>query len=184
VDIRHTLQVNEVRVPAPLGNYDTATSSQLAQSFSSEYERLYGEGSGYADAGLTLTCMRVSARAKITDFKFGHGENENKTRQIALKEQGHRDVIWYEHGLKPVRTPVYDGKSVAEGAKLEGPAIVEFVDTTLVLRQGQTASVDSLGNIVVKTGGVGFCQTQGSGNQERRYDMATHGGHSSHLAGQ
>jgi len=37
---------------------------------------------------------------------------------------------------------------------------------------------------MVKTGGVGFCQTQGSGNQERRYDMATHGGHSSHLAGQ
>ncbi len=151
VDIRHSLQVNEVRVSAPPGKYDAATSSLLAQSFSSEYERLYGEGSGYADAGLTLTGMCVSARAKITDFQFGHADDDGETSQIEPKVQSHRQVIWYEHGLKPVRTPVYDGKSVVVGSELNGPAIVEFVDTTLVLRHGQTASVDPLGNIVVKT---------------------------------
>jgi N-methylhydantoinase A len=61
-------------------------------------------------------------------------------------------VIWYESGLDPVSTPVYDGMRMLAGS-IPGPAIVEFPSTTLVLRSGHRAEVDPTGNIVVHTGG-------------------------------
>ena len=63
----------------------------------------------------------------------------------------HRGVIWYEQGLEPETTPVYDGADLTPGAGIDGPAIAEFADTTLVLRHGQRAAADAYGNIIVES---------------------------------
>lgn len=146
-DVRYTMQINEVPVKAPPGVYGQGEVEQLAATFEKDYERLYGVGSGYAAAGITMTAQRVLARANVSDFtlapRIGHHLNG-----VAPKK-GTRDVIWYEHGVTPEPTPVYDGDQFGPGATIDGPAIVEFSVTTLVLRHGQKAAVDNFGSVTI-----------------------------------
>jgi N-methylhydantoinase A len=146
-DIRYTQQVNQVAVIAPDGVYDETATASLRDRFEEEYERLFGRDSGYADAGFALTAMRVRGRARISDFTLssrGSGEGAG-----APDPKGHRDVIWYERSLDPEPTPLFDGAAFTTGATIAGPAIVEYVDTTLVLRDGDRATVDGFGTIVI-----------------------------------
>jgi N-methylhydantoinase A len=148
VEMRYTMQVNELRVPAPSGSYGSAEIAELVATFEREYEQLFGPGSGYPAAGFMITAIRVSARSRMTAFELsGTGDG----RLHDLMPSSHRDVIWYEAGLDPVRTPVYSGDRLISGSRVAGPAIVEFVDTTLVLRQGQRATVDAWNSIVIET---------------------------------
>lgn len=148
VEMRYTMQVNELRVPAPGGTYGPDEIAELLVTFEDEYERLYGPGSGYPLAGFMVTSIRVSARARITDVELS-ATATGASHDVAPDSE--RDVIWYELGPDPVRTPIYRGESLSTGSAVVGPAVVEFVDTTLALRQGQRATVDGHESIVIET---------------------------------
>ena len=51
---------------------------------------------------------------------------------------------------RPGPDPVYDGAGFASGMTLTGPAIVEYPDTTLVLRGRQVARVSETGSVVIE----------------------------------
>jgi N-methylhydantoinase A len=146
-DIRYTLQVNQVPVKAPAGIYAGEDVATLARTFETEYERLFGQGSGYADAGLLLTAMRVRARARVSDFTLSRRGTADSGE--APPQKADRGVIWYERGLDRESTPIYDGDRFGPGMQVRGPAIVEFTDTTLVLRHGQEANVDDFGSVTI-----------------------------------
>jgi N-methylhydantoinase A len=150
-DMRYTQQVNQVAVVAPQGVYDEQATQRLVQAFEEEYERLFGANSGFSGAGYAVTGMRVRGRARISDFALA-AKNGNGAVVTGVEPKGERDVIWYERGLEPTATPLYDGAGFGSGATIEGPAIVEYVDTTLVLREGDTAKVDGFGTIVIDVG--------------------------------
>jgi N-methylhydantoinase A len=144
VDVRYTMQVHVVQVRAPLGRWDADAARALIEAFEREYERLFGPGSGYADAGYGMTALRVRARAQVTDFRLGEAAAGD-----APRPRESRGVIFYDRGPDRRETPVYAGDRLGPGATLAGPAIVEFVDTTLVLHDGQVATIDRFGSIVV-----------------------------------
>ena len=50
-------------------------------------------------------------------------------------------------------TPVYRRDDLPAGAALEGPAIVEQLDSTTVIPPGVSAKVDRFLNIVMRVGG-------------------------------
>jgi N-methylhydantoinase A len=147
-DIRYTQQINQIAVMAPHGEYDASVTQSLVDSFEEEYERLFGQGSGYADAGFALTAMRVRARARVSDFGLAPRSSNGASNQH-LEPKGERGVIWYERGLEREMTPIYDGNAFHPGMVVEGPGIIEFVDTTLVLRHADRATVDGFGSVVV-----------------------------------
>jgi N-methylhydantoinase A len=147
-EIRYRAQINNVRVRAPDGRYDAAVVEQLVRDFETEYERLLGKGVGYAGAGFFLNSLTVRARAPMFDLKLLPASDLSTD---APEPIAHRDVIWYEGGLEPRSTPVYDGARLTPGATISGPAIAEFTDTTLVLRHGQWATANAYGNVVVES---------------------------------
>lgn len=65
---------------------------------------------------------------------------------LASAETGTRDV-YFDGEWRKAR--IYDRDSLPLGAAIEGPAIVEQSDSTLVLDPGTTSRVDEYGNIVV-----------------------------------
>src|SRR5208283_5141074 len=65
---------------------------------------------------------------------------------------GARDV-YFEAGY--VGSKVYDRRRLKPGMRVDGPAIVEQMDSTTVLPPGLTAAVDALGNLRVKVGTEG-----------------------------
>ena len=61
-----------------------------------------------------------------------------------------RRQVWFE--AKPVDTPVYRRDDLPAGFGLTGPAIVEQVDSTVVVPPGMAASVDKYLNIIITVG--------------------------------
>jgi N-methylhydantoinase A len=65
-----------------------------------------------------------------------------------------RRPVWFA-GNGFTSTPVYDRARLAAGARFEGPAVVEQMDTTTVIPPDATAAVDEAGNIVIALSGLG-----------------------------
>ncbi len=51
-------------------------------------------------------------------------------------------------------TPIYRREAVPPGAVLTGPAIVEQLDTTIVIEPGCRAEADRAGNLIVAVDGA------------------------------
>ncbi len=58
--------------------------------------------------------------------------------------------VWFTEGWRD--TPIYRRADFGPGAALDGPAILEQMDTTIVIEPGCTAEADDMGNLVVSVG--------------------------------
>lgn len=146
VDMRYSLQVNEVEVEAPGGCYGEGDVADLIARFESEYERLFGEGTGYAEAGFSIIGMRVRCRAEARD-QSGASTGSDPSRTV--QPQGRREVIFYDTGLEPEEVPIYRGEAPKPGTVFAGPAIVELPDTTVVVPHRSTARIDQRGSMTI-----------------------------------
>lgn len=146
-DLRYTLQLAEVTTPVANGPLDDDAVVRVATDFERLYERLYGKGAGFSEAGLQIITYRVFAEGKLAfstrlpDLEgSGDGEPELKaTREMLLDPQ---------IGWEP--TSVYDYRSLLPGHELIGPAVVDAPTTTVVVPRGTSGHVDRLGNITIR----------------------------------
>lgn len=146
VDLRYTMQLAEVPTPVPESEVDEAALDRLGTAFGELYERLYGKGSGFAEAGLQLITYRTSAigelpiRPSLGGVTSADGDPvPSSTRQVFLDERRG----WRE-------TDIYDYRDLAAGHELKGPAVVEAPTTTVALPEGCVGRVDHLGNLVIR----------------------------------
>ncbi len=147
-ELRYQLQINQVAVPAEGGVYDAAAVERLVDTFETEYERLYGKGSGFAGVGFGLTSLQVHGTAQLSGLRVGDlVQQATDTSGDATKRT--RDVIWYGRGGSPEATSVYDGACLGIGFTAPGPAIIEYPDTTVLVPHGCTAAIDPTGSVVI-----------------------------------
>ena len=133
----------EIRLP-----WDRFTEEGIAQLpdiFVEHYERLYGKGIAYAEAGLDISGLRVDAVGRVAKPELRPVAEAGGTPDAARK--GARQA-WFEGGF--VETPVYDEARLRVGSRLTGPAIVESPFTTVVIPPGATLSVDPYRNLVIR----------------------------------
>jgi N-methylhydantoinase A len=62
-----------------------------------------------------------------------------------------RRAVHLPGAKRPAQVPVYDGERLGHGNRLAGPAIIESVNTTLVVPRGWSAQYDALGTCILKT---------------------------------
>jgi N-methylhydantoinase A len=145
-DIRYTMQLAEVATPVPDGQLDEAALDRVGDSFGEMYERLYGKGSGFAEAGLQLITYRTRAIGELpirprlggTGAAGGDARVASRRRVFLDARRG-----WQE-------ADIYDYRDLAAGHELKGPAIVEAPTTTVALPEGCIGRVDRLGNLVIR----------------------------------
>lgn len=65
---------------------------------------------------------------------------------------GSRPVYYSGFGFVP--TEIYDRSTLQTGCSIDGPAVIEQMDSTTILLPGDRAHVDEFGNMVVDVGGV------------------------------
>lgn len=153
-ELRYSLQINQVEVRAPDGEYDPGTVRKLVSTFETEYERLYGKGSGFADAGFGLTGLSVHGTAKLSDLRVGdiaQGDDGESGDPV----KGTRDIIWYGRSKEPEPATIYDGPRMGVGSTAKGPAIIEYSDTTVVVPHDCTARIDTTGSVVIDLHEIG-----------------------------
>ncbi|HEY7821088.1 MAG TPA: hydantoinase/oxoprolinase family protein, partial [Vicinamibacteria bacterium] len=137
-DMRYYGQANEVQVELSVDPRTQPEVERLRASFEKAYESLYG---------IRLTGMDVEVVSWRTS---AHGPSANRQHLTALpkakgRSNGERRVL-FETGLAAVA--VYDRVTLASGQVLEGPALIEERDTTIVLRPGWRAEMKSHGGLV------------------------------------
>ena len=116
--------------------------SQLAERFEVEYERIFGQGAAYSQAGIEASTFRVVANAKRVERETDADSLEDPDPATGLV--GYRAAFftqWVD------QTPVYAGERLRPGHRIIGPALVDSRATTLVIHPGQEAHVDGYRNV-------------------------------------
>jgi N-methylhydantoinase A len=149
IDMRYTMQLAEVTAPVAEGPLDPAAIEAAAGAFEQRYAELFGADTGFREAGIQAITFRVRG---IGVLPFSPALPEIGTAASpdpADAEVGRRPVC-LNAADGYVDTPVYDYQRLQAGHQLTGPAIVEVPTTTVVVPGGATATVDSLGNLVMR----------------------------------
>lgn len=147
VEMRYAMQTNELGVAVPMQALTDETIDQIATEFDRGYERVYGKGSGYREAGIEATTFRVQAVGRVSNIDVRPAERGSVTPEPI----GSRPVYWPE-ARERVSTPVYRGTDLGIDAALEGPALIELPTTTVALHPEQRLRVDDLQNYLITEG--------------------------------
>ena len=143
-DMRYCGQGFEVRVPLPTGKLGGGRSDALHRGFEQRYRSLYGRT--VPDADVELMNWRVVVQGPRPQLNMTPSTGTGTSVEEARK--GSRPAYFRDAGSF-VQTPVFDRNKLPVGAVIDGPAIVEERESTLVLGLGATAKVDPMLTVVV-----------------------------------
>jgi N-methylhydantoinase A len=148
VDLRYRRQVHEVTTPVhattPL---DAAGLAALVDDFESLYERKFGKGSAYREAGIEMTMFRLTASGLMQRPQLPvepEGETACEGARI-----GRRPIFVEARGTL-VESDIYDFARLSPGNQLKGPAVIHTPITTIAVQEGQSARMDGYRNIVLE----------------------------------
>jgi len=142
--VRYVGQSYELSVELAAGTITQTTLDGVTADYHVAHEQAYGHNA--PEEPVEFVNMRVTSRGKIArpnlkEVDRGTGSDG------AIKET--RDVYFAESGgLIP--TPVFDRYQLGEGDQITGPAIVEEVDSTTVIHPGTAATIDVVGNLLIR----------------------------------
>jgi N-methylhydantoinase A len=113
---------------------------KLEERFHASHERRYGYRN--EDEPVELVNLRLIATVPVEKPKLEepeHGEGG--------AEGGRREANF---GGEWIEVPVLDRERMGKGSEIEGPAIVEFKESTCVVRPGWRGAVDGVGTLVLE----------------------------------
>ena len=144
VEMRYVGQSYEL--PIPLGDSKVEDAlERMLRHFHEEHERAYGFAA--PDEPVEFVTLRHTAVGSIAKPKLR--ELPKRSGDVNAARRAVRQVYFAEAGGF-VDCPSYDRYQLAAGAVIEGPAIVEEMDSTTVIHPGFLAEVDRYGNLLIR----------------------------------
>lgn len=138
-DLRYRGQAHQLTVALAPGPVTPGAVESLGQAFAARYHQVYGID---RSAPIELVNLRVRAVAVVDKPQALAEQGTGEDPANALV--GERPVRF---GIEATPTPVYHWAELATGTVLDGPAVVEGSDTTVVVPPRCTASADRWGNL-------------------------------------
>ncbi len=151
IEAKYGGQLNILRFMSPLLFINSEDDIRTVyQAFEDEYCRVYNRISAYPQGGVDV--LNLILRATVD-----HPKPELPTYPLAKETpdkdalKGKREVYWTEYGsFRP--TPIYEAKLLKHGNIIDGEAVIEAEDTTVVLAPGYRLSVDKYHNLIIEKG--------------------------------
>lgn len=141
IEMRFIRQTKSLTVPMP------ASIEGLVQNFLTAYEKRYGEEAIPDSVGFEFVTYVVEARGSLSRPEITVHPPVTVDASAALK--GRRPV--YDLPAKAfVETPVYDGNLLQSGNEFSGPAIVEYVGTTVAIPSDRRVTIDEWLSISIR----------------------------------
>jgi N-methylhydantoinase A len=144
VDMQFIGQTHVLRVALP---GPKPTIAELQQRFEEAYFNRFHVELGEIRANLVNVNTSVIGRRAEIDLSALIDPAGRKVT-LAAAQTGSRDV-WFGQWLP---TPVYWRDHLPADATVSGPAIVEQMDTTIIIEPGDVAAQDRDGNIIITLG--------------------------------
>ena len=146
IAMRYQGQAHELPIDAPSGAFGAASLRTVERRFHAQHERQYS----YRDeeAAIEIVTLRVLGVGTVP-----------KPREALLPAAAHASPGSARKGERPAYFPetervettgVYDRAALRPGHRIRGPALVEQLDTTLVLPPRSTSTLDRLGNLTTR----------------------------------
>ena len=144
-EVRYGAQIHTLNVDIPelVDGWD----HELIDRFERDYELTYGVGTGYRKAGVEISGVKVTGVGLRTLPPLPRHDLKPPSGSESV-----RDIYWYEL-RRSVTTPIRNHGELRPNETLSGPTVVELPTTSVVIRPGQSAQVDSSGNVVLSLDG-------------------------------
>ena len=148
LDMAYVGQTHTVSVPLPVtvtdGIVTAPTRAQIAEAFDAAYHATYGRllNNGVRRV-MNLRSAVVGRRPKFDLSALAPEVGGSVEASLKSRRQVHFGDAWYD-------TAIYDRLSLPEGAVIQGPAILEQLDTTILIEPELQGTVDRYGNVIIE----------------------------------
>lgn len=144
IDVRYVGQNFELSIPIDLD--DAALREQIRARFHAEHRAVYG----FARDTSTLELVTFRLRATVPTAR-PQTASQGTTRQKGTPSG--RRMIVFDEADSPVSCDLYERASLAVDQCVEGPAVVEQMDTTTIVPPGFSALAHPSGNLFISRNG-------------------------------
>ena len=143
LDMRYVKQYHEVNVEMTKDELERGNIESVVSKFHPEHNRLYGYSLEEVGTPIELINLRLTSTGKTTKPKFKKEEYDELDPSKALKKK--RKVYLPLKGAFE-EVPVYDGHKLRYGNRVEGPAVIEQVNTTTFVTPEYNILCDKYGS--------------------------------------
>lgn len=147
LELRYGAQVHTVQLDIDRATYLGADFDRIGLDFDAAYDKLYGRGSGYAEAGRFVTGFIVKGYGQLPlpdRFPASHHTTDPSQAHAGTRR------AYFDDSVRQVN--IYRYEDLRAGNEIEGPAIIEAAGTTIVVPPSLRASMDPYLNVRIRTG--------------------------------
>lgn len=144
LDLRYMNQAYEIPVEIKEANLTSKDLQNAEKDFHKLHEKVYGFSR--KDEELELINIRLIAKGLIKEIKTKRDDEQNNT---SLTEIDNRK-IYFDGSF--YNTPIYSRESLQSESIVSGPAVIEQLDSTIIIHPGQSAEVDLMENLIINIG--------------------------------
>jgi N-methylhydantoinase A len=144
-DLRYAGQAYEVNVSLSDGKLDQKAVDAMRGKFHDLHKQLYAHN--HPDRSVEFVSARLTALGLTSAPPMR--ERKETSREPTAKEN---QKVYFEEIGSFRNVPVFDRGDLSPGTQFAGPAIVEQVDTTIIVHPGQKVRVDRYANLLIDIG--------------------------------
>ena len=143
-DVRYEHQGSEVTVDFGSKKVTKKTIDEVVEGFHALHEQLYGFS---LDQPVEFVTLRMTASGDVGSVEMPKRPDNLVTPEKAIASQ--RPVFFDEAGGF-VDCNIYDRDLLAPGSSIDGPAILEGMDSTVLINPGWAGKIDEYGNCIMR----------------------------------
>jgi N-methylhydantoinase A len=145
-DCRYVKQYHEVSFPVALETVDKGDLDAIAEAFHAEHNRMYGYSLEDQGTPVEVINLRLQAAGLTEKPTYEKEAFAGEDPAAALKSE--RPVYVPEAGAFQT-VPVYDGHKTRYGHRIAGPALIEQVNTAILLTASFDCVCDAYGSFAI-----------------------------------
>lgn len=138
--MRYEGQVHELNVQVPGGTFDEETVDTIISRFERQYEQRYSPAARLPEARAEIVTLRAEPVGNVTKFERQSMDRGEVTPPSDATKPS-REVYRSEE-RSAVEVDVYDGAKLQPGNTIDGPAIIDLNNTSIVAHEDQHVTVD------------------------------------------
>lgn len=145
-DVRYLGQGYELEVKVPPGWLDQDSLELVAERFYDAHRRQYGYLKEENEV-VQLVNLRLTAIGRVPRPQFASADASPAAALNPLRARKAERQVYFAGHFKTV--PIYERSALVVGDVIDGPAIVEQLDSTTALALRERGFVDGYGNLII-----------------------------------
>ncbi len=148
LDLRYVGQNYELSIPIDAEEYLRSAGATIVDQLTADFTRAHELSYGHHDSAATVEVInyRCIARAKL----HRPPQPLPPPSQTTLISSPVTRAVWFDRA-GPIATAIYQRDQLKPGDQIHGPAIVEQMDTTTLIRPGSLATLNSANHLIINT---------------------------------